>query len=202
MVVGVLLASWSMVLRYRRSESIERAQLRWIAAAVVLLSVAGLPFIIARYGLQMDYRSGATLLTIALISGCFLPIAAAVAVLRHRLYDIDLILKRAFVYLPLTGILGGLYAAGVALFQRVFVAATGDKSDAAVVITTLVLAGMFTPIRNSIQVFVDRRFKPEAAPSGPGPMEDVALTLDQRVALLEARLGRMEVGADPRYDES
>jgi hypothetical protein len=196
-VSGVLGAASSMVVRYHRSASVERAQLRWIAAAVIVLSAGGIPFIVARYGLQVDYAEGELLLSVALVAGCFLPIAAAVAVLRHRLYDIDLILKRAFVYIPLTGILGGMYAAGVALFQRVFQTVTGDKSDAAVVITTLVLAGMFTPIRNAIQAFVDHRFKPEAPKLALG--EDYALTLDQRVAMLEVRLGRMEVGADPRF---
>ena len=106
------------------------------------------------------------------------------------------------MYIPLTGILGGLYAAGVALFQRLFVAVTGDKSDGAVVITTLVLAGMFTPIKNWLQGFVDRRFKPVATLTA-GPSEDVELTMDQRVAILEQRLARMEVGStspDDNFD--
>jgi len=139
-----------------------------------------------------------------LVAGCFLPIAAAVAVLRHRLYDIDLILRRAFVYIPLTALLGGLYAAGVALFQRIFVAATGDTSDAAIVFATLVLAGMFTPARNWLQTFVDRRFKPESEKEHDQEhtlFEDVSLTVDQRVAMLEARIARLEVGATPRMFE-
>jgi len=204
MVTGTTLATISMVLRYRRSNAVERAQLRWIAAAVVVLAVGGIPFVIARYGLQMDYSSGQLLLTIALVAGCFLPIAAAVAVLRHRLYDIDLILRRAFVYIPLTAVLGGLYAAGVALFQRIFVAATGDTSDAAIVFATLVLAGMFTPIRNWLQTFVDKRFKPESDAQHLQEhtlTEDVTLTVDQRVAMLEARIARLEVGANPRMFE-
>ena len=162
MITGTILATVSMVIRYRRSSSVERAQLRWIAAAVVVLAAGGIPFIIARYALQVDYAAGQLLLSIALIAGCFLPIAAAIAVLRHRLYDIDLILKRAFVYIPLTAILAGLYTAGVALVQRLFVAVTNDRSDAAIVITTLVVASMFTPVKNWLQAFVDRRFKPDA----------------------------------------
>ena len=197
--IAILGATSSMIVRYRRSSATERAQLRWIAAAVLILTVAGLPFVVARYALDVDYRSGEILLALALFSACTLPVAAAIAILRHRLYDIDLILKRAFVYLPLTGILGGLYAAGVALFQRVFQAITGDTSDAAIVIATLVLAGMFTPVRNSLQSLVDRHFKPESANAAFEPTEDLVLTLDQRVALLERRLSRMEVGADPRY---
>jgi hypothetical protein len=156
-----------------------------------------------RYGLQADYATGHTLLAVALASGCLLPIAAAVAILHHRLYDIDLILNRAFVYIPLTAILAGLYAAGVALFQRLFVAITGDKSDGAIVITTLVLAGMFTPVRNGLQAFVDRHFKPKGDTHYQGLHMDEASTLDQRVALLEERLAMMESGrttAESRED--
>jgi len=102
------------------------------------------------------------------------------------------------IMIPLTGILGGLYAAGVALFQRLFVAITGDRSDAAVVITTLVLAGMFTPAKNGLQNFVDRRFKP----SGPHPTDhhpDLH-TVEQRLARLEQRLQHLEVPGQPPPD--
>lgn len=193
MVTGAVIATISMVFRYRQSADVQRAQMRWIAAAVLLFAGAGLPFVIVRYALDLPYSAGHLLMALALAAGCFLPVAAAIAILRHRLYDIDLILNRALVYIPLTGILGGLYAAGVALFQRLFTAVTGDKSDGAVVITTLVLAGMFTPIKNWLQTFVDKRFKPLAA-AQTGPIEDVELTIDQRVGLLEERLARMEVG--------
>ncbi len=199
MVFGTLIATLSMVARYRQSADVQRTQMRWIAAAVLLLAGAGLPFIIVRYGLDLPYASGNILLALALVAGCFLPVAAAIAILRHRLYDIDLILNRALVYIPLTGILGGLYAAGVALFQRLFVTVTGDRSDGAVVITTLVLAGLFTPIKNWLQMFVDRRFKPIAA-SNSGPSEDIELTVEQRVALIEQRLARMEIGSSSRDD--
>ena len=192
----MLVCAISIVARYRHSADVERAQMRWIALAVVLLAGAGLPFIIVRYWLDLPYSSGSVLMSLALIAGCFLPIAAAVAILRHRLYDIDLILNRALVYIPLSAILAGMYTAGVALFQRLFTAVTGDKSDGAVVMATLVLAALFTPIKNWLQSFVDRRFKPVAA-ANIGPMEDVELTTDQRLALLEQRVARMEVGGAP-----
>ena len=198
LVVGVTIGTASIVVRYHRSNDRERAQLRWIAVAVVLLAVAGVPFVVVRYGLQADYATGHFLLATALVAGCLLPLAAAVAILHHRLYDIDIILNRALVYIPLTGILGGLYAAGVALFQRLFVAVTGDRSDAAVVITTLVLAGMFTPVKNGLQNFVDRRFKP----SGPHPIDhhpDLH-TVEQRLARLEQRLQQLEVPGQPPPD--
>jgi hypothetical protein len=87
------------------------------------------------------------------------PVAAGIAILKYRLYDIDLLINRTLVYVPLTGILAGLYAASIALFQKLFVGITGEKSDAAIVITTLILASSFTPIKNSLQSTVDKRFK-------------------------------------------
>ncbi|HEY7600166.1 MAG TPA: hypothetical protein VH741_09585, partial [Candidatus Limnocylindrales bacterium] len=197
LVVGVVVASVSMVVRYRRAGDVERAQLRWVAAAVVLLAGCGVPFVIARYALQMRYAEGELLMLVALGAGAFLPVAAAFAVLRRRLYDIDLILNRALVYIPLTGILGGLYAAGVALFQRVFVALTGNTSDVAIVITTLFLAGLFTPIRNHLQAFVDRRFKPPAAAGAAHEHPELpplipADELRAQLAELDARLDQLE----------
>ena len=62
-----------------------------------------------------------------------LPIAAGIAILRHRLYDIDVVINRTLVYVPLTAVIAGGYAASVALLQRLFVAATGQQSDAAIV---------------------------------------------------------------------
>ena len=190
LVAGVLTSTASLVLRYRRTDEVERAQLRWIAAAVLLLAGGGLPFVISRYALRLDYGSGELLLMVAVAAGCFLPIAAAVAVLHHRLYDIDVIIGRALVYIPLTGILGGLYTAGVATFQRVFVILTGDRSDAAIIITTLVLASMFTPIRNWLQAMVDRRFKPGHGAGSPGAAHGSLDELSARVANLEQLLGQ------------
>ncbi len=191
LIVGVFVGTASIVVRYHRSNDRERAQLRWIALAVVFLAVCGLPFMVVRYGLHADYAAGHFLLAIALLAGCALPIAAAVAILHHRLYDIDLILNRAFVYIPLTAILAGTYAAGVALFQRLFVAVTGDKSDGAVVITTLVLAGLFTPVKNSLQNFVDKRFKPGTVPAHMDVHQEMQ-TVEQRLATLEERLQKLE----------
>jgi hypothetical protein len=192
MIGGVTVAASSLVVRYRRSLSIERAQLRWIAVAVVFLSAAGVPFIIARYVLDLDYASGEMMLAIALAAGAFLPIAAAVAVLRHRLYDIDLILNRALVYLPLTAILGGMYTGGVAFSQRVFVAVTGDRSDAAIVLATLITASMFTTLRNWLQAFVDKRFKPVSGVSDPHAAHSPLEELTERVAELERQLEQQQ----------
>jgi hypothetical protein len=188
-VTGVTIAAASIAVRYSRAHDEEKAQVRWIAVAVLLLAGAGLPFVVARYALNMDYATGETMLAIALAAGCFLPIAAGIAITRYRLYNIDNLINRALVYLPLTGILGGLYAAGVALFQRIFVAVTGDKSDAAIVLATLVLASLFTPIKNSLQNFVDKRFKPV---SKSEPAVPVHVHTHADFKSLEARLDELE----------
>src|SRR5207253_2379668 len=88
-----------------------------------------------------------------------IPIAAGTAILGYGLYEIDLIIRRAIVYVALTAILAGLYTAFTATLQRVFVALTGQSSDAAIVITIALIATLFTPVRNALQKLVDKRFK-------------------------------------------
>jgi hypothetical protein len=81
-----------------------------------------------------------------------------IAVLKYRLYDIDLIINRTLVYGSLTAALVALYVGGIVLLQRVFVLLTGQQSTLAVVASTLVIAALFNPLRRRIQSFVDRRF--------------------------------------------
>jgi hypothetical protein len=86
------------------------------------------------------------------------PIAMGIAILRYRLYEIDLLINRTLVYGLLTAILAAIYFGGIVLLQRLFVALTGEKSTLAVVASTLVIAALFTPLRRRIQSFIDRRF--------------------------------------------
>jgi len=88
------------------------------------------------------------------------PVAYAISITRYRLWDIDIIINRALVYVPLTGIVAGLYAASTAFLQKLFLTFTGQQSDAAIVLTTLIIASTFTPIKNGLQRIVDKRFKP------------------------------------------
>jgi len=87
------------------------------------------------------------------------PVAAGIAILRYGLYSIDFIINQAIVYIVFTAILAGLYAGITATLQRVFVAVTGQSSEAAIVITVALIATLFTPVRNALQRLVDRRFK-------------------------------------------
>jgi hypothetical protein len=156
MFVTAIVACISAFLRFARSRGTERQQLKWFAYASTI-GLAG-AFAGATLGDWGDVLTSVFL---------FAPVAGiAVALFRHRLYDIDVLINRTFVYGSLVAILAGLYAASIQLFKVVFVALTGDESDAAIVITTLILATTFTPIKNRLEEIARRRFKePEGAPS-------------------------------------
>lgn len=146
MLVVIPVAIASLFFRYRRGDPIERQQLKWFASFAVVTALG--------FALAPDELSFLSFASLAL-----LPVAIGIAILRYRLYDIDRIISRTAVYVPLTAVLAGLYAASIALLQRVFIAATGGPSDGAVILSTLVLAATFTPIKNALQAFVDRRFR-------------------------------------------
>jgi hypothetical protein len=92
------------------------------------------------------------------LSFTLVPIAVGIAVLKYRLYEIDIIINRALVYGSLTAILVALYLGGVVLLQWLFVLLTGQRSTLAVVASTLLIAALFNPMRHRIQAFIDRRF--------------------------------------------
>ena len=157
LLVAFLLAAWSLVIRYRSAGPVERLQLRWVAFAATIAAVlAPLGFI--------EQEATQALFILAL---CGLPIAAGVAILRYHLFEIDLLINRTLVYVTLTAILAGIYTATVTLMQRLFIALTGERSDAVFVLTTLVVVVVFTPVKNALQSIVDRRFKEIRDPTAP-----------------------------------
>jgi hypothetical protein len=87
------------------------------------------------------------------------PLSVGVAIVRYRLWEIDSIVNRTIVYGLLTAILAGMFTALIGLSQKLFVFFTGDKSDAAIVITTLIVASLFDPIKSRLREWVDRQFK-------------------------------------------
>ena len=147
----LLLGVAAIVVRFRRASGVERQQLKWFTFAVAVWGMTLPPSL---------FIDSDELFILALATLVLVPVAVLVAVTRYRLYEIDTLINRTLVYVPLVGIVSGLYAACVALLQRLFVAFTGDTSDAAAVISALILATVFTPIRKSIEGVVDRRFKP------------------------------------------
>jgi hypothetical protein len=155
----------SLVLRYRRSKGDERQQIKWIAFAASLVALTYLIAMVASFIHPSEAWLTAgpvlwlNLLTIAaLLSFVTIPIAVGFAVLRYRLYDIDLLINRTLVYGSLTAMLVALYFGGIVVLQRVFVILTGQRSTIAVVVSTLLIAALFNPLRRRIQSFIDRRF--------------------------------------------
>jgi hypothetical protein len=153
MAVSFLLAAFAMILRLRRSRGVERQQLKWIAAAAAVLPLASAAGVVSYY---LGYEAiGGLLATFS-----FLPIlfAAGYAVLRYRLYDIDVIINRTLVYGALTVMLAAVYFGSVAGLQRLLSPLTGESNQLATVASTLLIAALFTPLRRRIQAFIDRRF--------------------------------------------
>jgi len=145
----VLIPTAALLLRLRDSRGVQREQLKWVAFAATFASVT-----VFIYAFMDD-----PIVQFAQILGLVLvPLAFGVAMRRYRLYEIDRILNSTIVLGAATAVVAGLYTASIGLTQRVFIAITGERSDAAVVLTTLVIAAAFTPIKDWIQAFVKRNF--------------------------------------------
>jgi hypothetical protein len=143
----------SVVLRFRRSQGVERQQLKWFSYAAVLtvlleLALDNIPAL--RFLAVLAVLFG---LVIALI-----PTAAGIAILRYRLYDIDRIINRTLVYGLLTALLAGVYAGVVLVLGQVFGGVGRDPPSWVVAGATLAVAALFQPARRRIQAMVDRRF--------------------------------------------
>ena len=148
LAIGTVGSVLSVVVRFRRSRGTERQQLKWFlyaaAPIVAFPATESLPVVVS--GLLFGW----------VLLG--LPTAIGIAVLRYRLYEIDLVINRTLVYGSLTVMLGLFYVGSVLLLQLLFRVLTGRESQLAVVASTLVIAALFTPLRRRSQAFIDRRF--------------------------------------------
>ncbi|HTK43792.1 MAG TPA: hypothetical protein VL749_00370 [Patescibacteria group bacterium] len=180
----------SMVGRYRRAAQVERLQLRWFAYAAVLTLSGGALYLALGVLIAPDNdairESTYVILILAIYS---LPIAVLQAISRHRLYDIDTIIGRTFAYGALTAILAGLYAASVRLFNALFVLFTGQTDETALVLSTLVLATTFTPIKSRLELVAARRFK-SSGPELEPPSGSAPAAVPELDARLEAAIRR------------
>jgi len=157
--LAALLASGaSVVLRWSRSSDRERQQLKWLIYAVAVAVVAGLAGLAGGYVWAYAYVPATVLVTAGV--GLGVPMAIGIAVLKYRLYDIDLIINRTLVYGTLTGILTLIYFGGVTATQALLRTLTSQEQlpQLVIVASTLVIAAVFTPLRRRIQSFIDRRF--------------------------------------------
>ncbi len=157
---SVLAAVVSFVVRFRRARGTERLQLTWVAYASVA-AVLGVVLLVAGEWVPAplggEQVGGVGYLLIAFGLWFAMPAAVAVAVLRHRLFDIDVVVNRTLVYGSLSVTLLAAYVGSVLVLQVLLDPITGG-SDLAVAVSTLVVAGLFRPLRSRVQRLVDRRF--------------------------------------------
>ncbi len=154
----------SLVLRYRRSRGEEREQIKWIAFAASVVGLLYLIAMVSSFFFPVAWGAAGTPLWLGLLQHAVLvsfggvPIAVGFAVLKYRLYNVDILINRTLVYGSVTVTLVALYFGGIVVLQRIFVILTGQQSTLAVVVSTLVIAALFNPLRRRVQGFVDRRF--------------------------------------------
>jgi hypothetical protein len=166
MPLCALASALGLVLRYRRSGSEEREQIKWIAFASSFVGLMSLISVLSALIFEPLFADSTgtqpiwlvLLQDVELLSFAGIPVAVGIAVLRCRLYDIEVIINRTLVYGSLSAMLIALYYGGIVVLQRVFVLLTGQQSTLAVVASTLAIAALFNPLRRRMQGLVDRRF--------------------------------------------
>ncbi len=165
LVAASLMATVGLIARYRAADATLQAQLRWIVVGGVVKVICVTPFYVARYGIHVPDATGEQLLMLCTIGGSVFPLAMGIGMVRHDLWELDRVISRTLVYVPLTAILAGGTAATITLFQRIFVVLTGDTSDVAIIFTTLLLASAFSPVKSALDGFVARALPmPEQLP--------------------------------------
>jgi hypothetical protein len=155
----VIVGASSMLMRLRRAGSVERQQVKWFAyATVVVISGVILKNVVyPMVSVRWLWWVGLILTAVGVVSS---PVAMGLAIFRYRLYEIDLIINRTLVYGSLTALLVGVYVGSIVVLQGLLRALTGQEQQPqlAVVISTLVIAALFNPLRRRVQSFIDRRF--------------------------------------------
>jgi len=153
--VSVLASGISLILRLRRARGVERQQLKWFVYAASLMGGG----FAASYLFSSDLANSIVWF-LGILGFMVLPVATGIAILKYRLYDIDLIINRTLVYASLTGTLALVYFGGVTATQTLFRTITGQEQQPqlAVVVSTLAIAALFSPLRRRIQAFIDRHF--------------------------------------------
>jgi hypothetical protein len=152
LVAGILGAILSLIIRFLRSRGDARTQMKWLVyTAVMSISIM----------LLLSLVLGEDSLFLGIFSSAipiYLTIAIGIAILRHRLFDIDIIIRRTLQYALLTGLLILVYFGLVITLQNIYASFSNQQSPIIIVISTLVIAALFNPLRMRVQDFIDRRF--------------------------------------------
>jgi hypothetical protein len=157
--IGIGGAAASVIVRLRRSRGVERRQIEWFAYVTVLFFGGAMLTGVASDVSGVEWLKHVSYVA-SMVGLVSLPIAVGIAVLKYRLYDIDIIINRTLVYGSLTLMLLLVYLGGVTTTQALFRTLTGQQQQPqlAVVISTLAIAALFNPLRRRLQTFIDRRF--------------------------------------------
>jgi len=162
LVLLMVLVLVTPVLRYRKGSYQERQQIKWLALFVgfiipyFILGLIVYPLLTG--GEAMELGDSLVAVFTYIITGLVPPVAIGVAVLRYRLWDIDILIRRTLLYSMLTIVLTLVYFGSVVVMQALLTALIGHQSQAAIVLSTLGIVVLFTPLRRRIQSFIDRRF--------------------------------------------
>ena len=168
----LMIASWylagvcAQIYRYSRASGpVERQQTKLVVGGITVAVLGWTAYMQAPDILPVLGRSGMTRVLYQLVGGpifacalLLIPLSLMVAILRYRLFDIDVVVNRTLVYGTLTAVLVLVYVGSVVLLQGAFLALTGERSQLAVVASTLMIAALFNPLRRRVQALVDRRF--------------------------------------------
>ncbi|HKZ54192.1 MAG TPA: hypothetical protein VJ123_01845 [Anaerolineales bacterium] len=165
-VMWLLLLVYGMGYRYLRvSNAQERQQTKWVIAGFLGTMIGAVPWIVGNASFSASQPSLERLqfwffvsTPLGAFSYLFLAGSVAFAILRHRLWDIDILIRRTLIYGGLTATLALVYLGSVTLLQSLFAAVSGERSTVAIVVSTLAIAALFTPLRRRIQRDIDRRF--------------------------------------------
>ncbi len=149
----------SLVLRFRRSQGQLRQQIKWLAYFLAVAFGTQMVFFELPGALfdpqVLDSLAYAFILIVVFLG---YPVVIGIAILRYRLYDIDVIIRRTLVYALVTGALALIYIGSIIMLQRIFIGITGQESTVAIVVSTLLIAALFNPVRSRVQTLIDRRF--------------------------------------------
>lgn len=153
-----ILCGISLIVRARRASGVERQQIKWLGYAAILCILFVVFLIVVMFALNGDVDTLAFYIPLLAIAA-----ATGVSILRYRLFDIDVIIRRTLVYASLTVVLAGIYFIGVVGMEQIISALTGQQTQQnqpaiLIVVTTLLVAALFQPLRQRIQRFIDHRF--------------------------------------------